>query len=992
MLENDDDKQGSIRSKRKADALLESIFFRIMEDAVLLVRTADGAKGARQCPSCLPAVKKAAVYCIAALAAAIARSRRMPVSLEQIGSCCGVELELRAIAAIDEALSLALDGSAVSASDLSCAQLGILYEQLLSYQETPAHSQKAPERIDKAKKRSGSFYTPDSLSELVCERAFAALDTTDIASLRVLDPSMGGGALLLAAMRKLSHLLMNRYEHIGTPLDWNHALKLIATNCLYGVDKDAGAVAVSRLAILLETNPQSHSAAHEICSALTARLKCGNALIGAWGESWREYPDGAVRERRRCTEYDTGRRPAACDAKREIGAAEKEARDRWCAMFFLPADLLPSKQRFDNGGASLLRETDKIAHERQFFHWQVEFPEIFRRSNGGFDIVIGNPPWEIEKPNSREFFGALDATYWKTGKQEALIKQESLFNRFPGAEQSWMELQAQHQDLRNWVKFSHSTLFQNQGRSDLNAYKLFLELGHALLRNGGRLSFVVPAGIYCDLGASELRSLFLHHCRWLSVDGFENRGGLFDIHRSFKFCVIAVAKGGMTETIDSSFMRSAPAVESNRIQYGAECIRRLDPDSLTLLEISHETDLRILEALQSRCTNLKDSAIVRGFEREFDMTNDSSRFVGRDRLEEQGYVPSRYGQWLLGDWQTGRADRADWIESADGMRRIAINSCRDIALPLYEGRMVGQFDFSEKQWHSGRGRTAQWNRQSGPGKTIGPQFLVPVTEYSDWFDDEPLKCGFLAVGSATNTRSMIATALDTMPCGNSVAILRTESDADTLLLVAVLNSFIFDFSLRSRLTGNNLNYFIVGRCPLPDLSPGDCRERVAILSAALCLNDLRFARHWIGLLSRTGARQALWLTKRDAWFEAALNALVASFYEIEFEDLQWILADAPGREKTNAKGFFRVDKDLPPPLRRTHLTLGLYRELCREGRSKFLDRVDQALAERATVTELAALRTHADRIDALKSFGRDLIQGREPRGGSPVTINISMTF
>ena len=97
--------------------------------------------------------------------------------------------------------------------------------------------------------------------------------------------------------------------------------------------------------------------------------------------------------------------------------------------------------------------------------------------------------------------------------------------------------------------------FRNQGSADLNSYKLFVEQAHALLKSGGQLGLLTPSGLYTDKGAADLRRMLLERCTWRWLYGFENRNRIFDIHRSFKFCVTIAQKSGKTEALQAAFMR-----------------------------------------------------------------------------------------------------------------------------------------------------------------------------------------------------------------------------------------------------------------------------------------------------------------------------------------------------------------------------------------------------------------------------------------------------
>jgi hypothetical protein len=326
-----------------------------------------------------------------------------------------------------------------------------------------------------------------------------------------------------------------------------------------------------------------------------------------------------------------------------------------------------------------------VARQRRFFHWELEFPDVFTASRPGFDAMLGNPPWEIQKPNSKEFFSNHDPLYRAYGKQEALGKQLDYFKSLPELEHQWIAYNAGIKGMSNWVKcvgqpfgdrvtkdkdgkkkhdlnlggrgangFAESERlhekwrrqrskrkgfadpahpFVHQGSADLNTYKMFLELSHALMRPQGRMGMIVPSGIYTDKGTTNLRELFLDHCDWQWLFGFENREGIFDIHRSFKFSPLIVQKGGTTQAIRAAFMHRNvddwAFAERHVLAYPRERVLEFSPYSKAILEIRSDKDLRVLQKIYANGVLLGDQS-ERGwgvkYAREFDMTNDSKLF------------------------------------------------------------------------------------------------------------------------------------------------------------------------------------------------------------------------------------------------------------------------------------------------------------------------------------------------------------------------------
>ncbi|MFM8704433.1 MAG: hypothetical protein ACKOHG_11335, partial [Planctomycetia bacterium] len=193
----------------------------------------------------------------------------------------------------------------------------------------------------------------------------------------------------------------------------------------------------------------------------------------------------------------------------------------------------------------------------------------------------------------------IDPLFRAYGKQQALAIQKTLFEDNPAIETAWLGYLGDFKDRGNFVRWAAAPSgdatdadgkpavllgsrkdaavklheqwsrargryrgmsdpahpFRHQGSADLNTYKMFVEMGHAVLRRGGQLGLVVPSGLYTDKGTGDLRRLLLQGCRWRWLYGFENRDRIFDIHRSFKFCVTVAEKGGQTASIRAAFMR-----------------------------------------------------------------------------------------------------------------------------------------------------------------------------------------------------------------------------------------------------------------------------------------------------------------------------------------------------------------------------------------------------------------------------------------------------
>ncbi len=386
----------------------------------------------------------------------------------------------------------------------------------------------------------------------------------------------------------------------------------------------------------------------------------------------------------------------------------KGAFDLWCALWFWPAESLdcaPLPTDFAHPPDEARTVVAELAREHRFFHWELEFPDVFRHPGAGFDAVVGNPPWETQKPSSKEFFSNLDPLYRTYGKQEALNRQRDMFQRSEEDERAWLTYSARFNALSNWCgcvrepwgdpldestpncnpykgkgsKRKNADLhaswrnkrqgrgayavgphpFRQQGSADINTYKLFLEMAYSLAREGGRLGMIVPSGLYTDKGATALRLLLLERCRWQWLFSFENRDAIFDIHRSFKFSPVIAARGGSTDEIRTAFMRrdlsNWEEAERFVVPYARAQVERFSPKTRAILEIRERRDLEVLEKIYANSVLLgddsKDGWGIR-YACEFHMTNDSHLFQPRPVWEAKGYRPDEYSRWLRGRWRS----------------------------------------------------------------------------------------------------------------------------------------------------------------------------------------------------------------------------------------------------------------------------------------------------------------------------------------------------
>ena len=704
----------------------------------------------------------------------------------------------------------------------------------------------------------------------------------------------------------------------------------------------------------------------------------------------------------------------------------RAAFDAWCAVWFWPLDQLERLPTPDNFAAPS-QETRAVIAETaariRFFHWELEFPDVFTAAHSGFSAILGNPPWEVQKPSSKEFFSNFDPLYRTYGKQDALKHQKRMFEADASIHREWLAYCARFKALSNWcgnagfpwgdpedeaaggTKWSltggrgstsaelHAVWrrlraarrgyadpahpFRHQGSADLNTYKLFLEQIHALLRPGGRFGVIVPSNVYTDKGSTALRRLFLERCEWEWLFSFENREKVFDIDSRFKFAAVIVQKGGQTRAIRTAFMRRSlgdwAEGEKHALDYPRAQVAQFSPKSYAILELRSVRDARILEKMYANGVLLGDAS-EQGwglkYATEFHMTNDSKLFPPRPVWEEKGYAPDEYGHWLKGGWGpvTGNEPWAGggdaWLAehwrrarsilrrptglilSRDGRQAIRVEDIEDVALPLYEGRMIDHFDFSAKGWVSGKGRTAVWRDIPWEHKVIEPQYLMGI---SDFPSGSP-RAGYMDISSATNMRSMICSFLAAFPCGNKVPIL-TPKHGDSLSTAVLLSSFIFDWQLRQRLGGVTINWFILEEVTMPRIDKLG-RFGLSVLrnfGRKLMMADALHANAWEEALpgaSNPWRGQWALTTSERARIHGILEAVCMSCFGVDDCESRLVFCncDHPASvirsdefaRGLDPKGFWRVDRERDPELRHTVLAQVAFADLQEKGLEAFL--------------------------------------------------------
>jgi hypothetical protein len=246
--------------------------------------------------------------------------------------------------------------------------------------------------------------------------------------------------------------------------------------------------------------------------------------------------------------------------------ALRDALNESCATWFWPIPSLedaPTPENFLDAGANKSAKTREVTRKMAFFHWEIEFPDVFARERVGFDAVVMNPPWETIRREPTEFFSNVDPLYRTYSKSETDGVERRLFADSAQNEGDWIEYCAEIDNLTNWFSHCGTTTthpdperpFVHQGGGRPYTFRLFLELAISICHADGAIGAVMPSAVFSDKGSAEIRRTLLDKCSWEVLVDFENTEKIFNIHRSSRFTVAVVRKGGPTETILTAFMR-----------------------------------------------------------------------------------------------------------------------------------------------------------------------------------------------------------------------------------------------------------------------------------------------------------------------------------------------------------------------------------------------------------------------------------------------------
>ncbi|OJF92629.1 Eco57I restriction-modification methylase domain-containing protein [Pararhizobium antarcticum] len=846
----------------------------------------------------------------------------------------------------------------------------------------------AAEQKGNQRKTTGSYYTPDSLVQALLDTALdPVLDKTEaeaddpakaLLKLSVIDPACGSGHFLLAAARRIATRLA-RIRADGTPAlaDFRHALRDVARSCLHGVDRNPMAVELTKVALWIETVDPGLP-----LGFFDAQIRCGDALLGVYDLKVLQggIPDAAykpltgddkdtakyyLQANRAATsgqggfDFGTGQvampemKPLALDFSgfrdlpedtvEQIGAKAarfKELRkghafvrataaaNLYVAAFLLPkvggapagasARTVPTTEELWmalNQGKirQAMLDAPKAARRARAFHWPLEFPDVMQR--GGFDVVLGNPPWERIKLQEQEFFAARSPEIAKAANKaarERMIKVLSRANEGSLERALFDEFATERRNLDAAAQFAKAPSedggrFPLTGQGYVNTYALFSELALQLRHKSGFFGFVLPSGILTDAQLSGFCSYVLNEEIFRGALTFSNASYYFPSTTTEMFTLYTVGSSMSLPRLASFIEHVGDANNPIRsMLVEIDFIRKFNENTLAMPLFRTEVEAGIAKKLYDTTkafvgekVNSTHNAWGASFPRYFDMASDSNLF------SESSNGEMVHRNSTLGDIT---------LISSSGYQY----------LPLYEGKMMAQFDHRHGNFNG-------LSERPGRGGTIPNPTSVsksdPLFEVASWYfvAEEQVTAKANQYGwsrewvfvwrfgtKPSNERTLIATVLPR--CATPHVLPSIAFDCEhfkdaTCGLVANINSLLVDFICRMKMSRQGLDAFIVKQLPIlpPDFYTG---ARLAFITPKVL--ELTYTSHSLAPFARDLGHDGppfTWDEDRRALLRADLDAFYARAYGLTRDELRYILDPADVKGPDYPSETFRVLKN-----------------------------------------------------------------------------------
>lgn len=590
----------------------------------------------------------------------------------------------------------------------------------------------------------------------------------------------------------------------------------------------------------------------------------------------------------------------------------------WCAAFFLPQtkanlDLIPTSKTIDDFEtnprairADLLGTANALAHSANIFHWELEFPQIFLNPErpAGFDVVLGNPPWERIKLQEQEHF--VDVPEIRNASNAA-ARAKVIETWRNGSDTQRLRIaefdQAKHRAESESRFVRASGRFPLTAVGDVNTYALFAEHARTIINSVGRAGIIVPTGIATDDSTKAFFGALSSNKQLISLFDIENREKIFpSVDSRFKFSLLTFGHNSKAANLSFFITNiSQLADPQRRFTLSPEEIALINPNTRTAPTFRTQADAELTKKIYRQVPVLQlEEPQPNGdpwgisFMRMFDMSNDSNLFLDQPNSN---------------------------------------------SLPLYEAKLIHQYTHRWASYHNGNTRDLSLQELQDPYITIASRYWVEKEQIQKRLQDRNWQkqwlLGFRRITNTTNERTFLLSVLPIVGAGDSVFLMlpQISNPFKGALLLSVFNSVVLDYITRQKMGGTNLSFFIVKQLPvLPpqtfgkaeleyivprvlelvytayDLQPFaqdiwdeckhdlDLREQIMLQRRAnhsathqLADPQLSAAVDSLSLFQDQAPPPFIWHEERRAQLRAELDAYIAKLYGLSRDELRYIL-------------------------------------------------------------------------------------------------------
>ncbi len=621
---------------------------------------------------------------------------------------------------------------------------------------------------------------------------------------------------------------------------------------------------------------------------------------------------------------------------RRLGRSEeyrhaKLAADAWCAAFVcrkVPGTLAVTQDVYTRlvrdprtVPEELRAEIERLADEYRFFHWHLAFPEVLAPAasdvapadgpgwSGGFDVVLGNPPWERIKLQEQEFFATRHpeiATAQNAAARRRMI--DRLRDDDPALHEAFLAARRHAEGESHLVR--NSGRYPLCGRGDVNTYSIFAETKCSLIGRRGRVGTIVPTGIATDDTTKYFFQHIVDQHMLVSYFGFKNERFLFPrpVEHTVTFGLLTLdgnpVPGRVMEFCWNVWTVEEMKDPARRIELTAEDIALLNPNTRTCPVFRTRRDAEITKGIYRRVPVLvregppEENPWGVSFMRMFDMANDSHLFRTRDQLEADGWLLE--GNVFVRGGETAGDDAGPRDAEGAAARR------GERYLPLYEAKMIHHFDHRWATYDGLDTRDMTDAEKADPSAVALPRYWVPEAEVEArlrgrW--DRGWLMGWRDICRNTDVRTVIASVVPRVGVGHKLPLFASLGDEPVVCaaFLAGVTSLAFDYVARQKIAGTSMTYFYLKQLPvLPpavyrEIARWSPRETVAewILPRVL---ELVYTSWEMQAFARDCCYDGppfVWDEERRFELRCELDAAFFHLYGIDREDVEYIMDTFP---------------------------------------------------------------------------------------------------